>query len=638
MTDTPAVSYLRLRDGGCSEPDENVVAAMSMNRADLPAPPDTRPNRRLREPGPRYKWVALVNTTMGVLMVVINGSITIIALPAIFRGIRLNPLAPGNSSYFLWVLMGFLLITSVLVLTFGRLGDMYGRVRMYNLGFAIFTLFSILLSVNWMTGSAGALWIILMRAGQAIGGSLEFANSSAILTDAFPEDQRGLALGINSVAAIAGSFIGLVLGGLLAPVDWRLVFLISVPFGLFGTGWAYLKLVDNGVRVPARIDWLGNATFALGLTAVLTGVVYGIQPYGGHPMGWTNPFVLGMVGGGFALLAAFCCVETRVTDPMFRLHLFKIRSFTAGNIAGFLGALSRGGLQFMLIIWLQGIWLPRHGFNFEQTPLWAGIYMVPLTVGFLIAGPTAGILTDRYGARLFATLGMLATAVAFALLEVLPVNFGYEWFAPLLLLMGLAMGLFASPNRVGIMNSLPPQERGAGAGMTTTFQNSATVLSIGIFFSVVTLGLAASLPTHLYAGLTAQGVPAAAAHQIAHLPPIGVLFASFLGYNPVQQLLGPSGVLLHLHPQQVAVLTGHEFFPALISGPFAQGVHYAFDFAIACSLVAAGASWLRGGKYVYRAGSIVEEVEEGWIDETDVALPAVDIGARPPSPGSRRPG
>ena len=608
---------------------QDVVAASSRKHVQGPGP--TREDRRLREPGPRYKWVALTNTTMGVLMVVINGSITIIALPAIFRGIRLNPLAPGNSSYFLWVLMGFLLITSVLVLTFGRLGDMYGRVRMYNLGFAIFTVFSILLSINWMTGTAGALWIILMRAGQAIGGSLEFANSSAILTDAFPEDQRGLALGINSVAAITGSFIGLVLGGVLAPVDWRLVFLISVPFGVFGTAWAYLKLVDNGVRVPARIDWLGNITFALGLTAVLTGVVYGIQPYGGHPMGWTNPFVLGMVGGGFALLATFCWVETRVADPMFRLHLFKIRSFTAGNVAGFLGALSRGGLQFMLIIWLQGIWLPRHGYGFEQTPLWAGIYMVPLTVGFLIAGPTAGILTDRYGARLFATVGMLCTALAFALLETLPINFGYQWFAPLLFLMGLSMGLFASPNRVAIMNSLPPQERGAGAGMTTTFQNSATVLSIGIFFSVITVGLAASLPAHLYAGLTAQGVPAGAAHTIAHLPPIGILFASFLGYNPVQQLLGPSGVLQHLTPHQVSALTGHQFFPALISSPFGQGVHYAFDFAIACSLVGAAASWMRGGKYVYHAGAVVKESEEGWIDEVDVALPTVDTGARPPT-------
>jgi MFS family permease len=577
-------------------------------------------------PGPHYKWIALVNTTMGVLMVVINGSITIIALPDIFRGIGLDPLAPGNSSYFLWILMGFLLITSVLVLTFGRLGDMYGRVRMYNLGFAIFTFFSIMLSITWMKGPAAALWIIVMRAGQGIGGSLEFANSSAILTDAFPENQRGFALGINSVAAIAGSFIGLLLGGILAPISWRLVFLVSVPFGLFGTAWAYLKLVDNGVRVKAKIDWWGNVTFAVGLTALLTGIVYGIQPYGGHPMGWTNPFVLGMIFGGLFMLALFGFIETKVPDPMFRLHLFKIRAFAAGNVATLLAALSRGGLQFMLIIWLQGIWLPLHGYSFEQTPLWAGLYMLPLTIGFLIAGPTSGILSDRYGARMFATAGMLATAAAFAALELLPIDFYYPAFAFLLLVMGLAMGLFASPNRAAIMNSLPPGDRGAGAGMTTTAQNSATVMSIGIFFTVITLGLASSLPGHLYTGLTAAGVPSSAAHEIANLPPIGVLFASFLGYNPIQKLLAPSGVLQHLSPSQAAHLTGHQYFPALISSSFAQGLHYAFDFAIVCSLIAAGASWMRGGKYVHQEAPLAEEIEFGWIDETDLALPAPDQG------------
>jgi MFS family permease len=558
--------------------------------------------RRDQPVGPRYKWVTLINTTMGVLMVVINGSITLIAMPDIFRGIGLNPLQPGNSSYLLWMLMGFLLVTSVLVLTFGRIGDMFGRVRMYNLGFAIFTFFSILLSVTWMHGVAGALWLIIMRLGQGVGGALEFANSSAILTDAFPPDQRGLALGINSVAAIAGGFIGLLLGGFLAPIHWRLVFLVSVPFGLFGTIWAYTKLVDNGVRVSGRIDWLGNITFAVGLTALLTGVVYGIQPYGGHPMGWTNPFVLTALIGGLVTLVAFVKIETIVAQPMFRIPLFKIRAFTAGNLAGLLSALSRGGLQFMLIIWLQGIWLPEHGYSFEQTPLWAGIYMIPLTLGFLIAGPLSGTLSDRFGARPFATAGMIGTAAAFALLEVQPVNFDYVTFSLILLVMGLSMGMFASPNRAGIMNSLPADQRGAGAGMATTFQNSATVLSIGVFFTVLTIGLVSALPSHLYQGLTASGVPPASATQISHLPPIGVLFASFLGYNPVQQILQSSGVLHHLSQAQVAHLTGHQFFPQLISPPFAQGLHYAFDFAIFCSLVAAVASWLRGGKQAADVG------------------------------------
>ncbi len=549
-----------------------------------------------------YKWIALSNTTIGILMVTLSGSITIISLPDIFRGIKLNPLTSANTSYLLWLLMGFLLVTAVLVVSFGRIGDMYGRVKMYNLGFAVFTFFSILLSVTWMTGAAGALWLIIMRIFQGVGGAFLLANSSAILTDAFPENERGLALGINSVAAIAGSFIGLLVGGLLSPINWRLVFLVNVPFGLFGTVWAYLKLVDTGERSESRIDWAGNVTFAIGLISLLTGIVYSIQPYGGHTMGWTNPGVLAAIGGGIATLIAFGVIETRSPDPMFRLHLFQIRAFTAGNIAGLLGALGRGGLQFILIIWLQGIWLPQHGYNFERTPLWAGIYMVPLTIGFLIAGPIAGVLSDRYGARPFATGGMIGAAASFGLLEVLPINFGYVWFGLILLLMGLSMGVFGSPNRAAVMNSLPADQRGAGAGMMTTFQNAATVLSIGVFFTVIIVGLSSTLPSHLYNGLVSNGVPAPAAHQVAHLPPIASLFSALLGYNPIQQLLGPSGALHHVTAAQAAHLTGRSFFPQLISSPFGTGLHYAFDFAILASLVAAVASYLRGGKYYHGQG------------------------------------
>ena len=379
--------------------------------------------------GKHYKWIALSNTTLGILMVTINQSILLISLPALFRGISLNPLVPSNTSYFLWVFMGFMLVTAVLVVSLGRVGDIYGRVRMYNLGFAVFTLFSILLSVTFLTGVGGALWIIIMRVFQGVGGALLFANSTAILTDAFPVEERGKAMGINGIAAVGGSFLGLMLGGVLAPIEWRLVFLVSVPFGLFGTVWAYLKLKDNGIRIPAKIDWLGNTLFAVGLIALLTGIVYSLLPYGGHPTGWTNPWVLAGIFGGIAVLVLFAWVETKVPAPMFRLSLFKIRAFTFGNIAGLLGALGRGGIQFMLIIWLQGIWLPQHGYSFSQTPLWAGISMIPLTVGFLIVGPLAGWMSDRHGARLFATTGLVVSGVAFLLLETLPIDFSYVWFA-----------------------------------------------------------------------------------------------------------------------------------------------------------------------------------------------------------------
>ncbi len=496
----------------------------------------------LTSPHPdNYKWIALSNTTLGILLATINGSILLIALPNIFRGIHLNPLAPSNTPYFLWILTGFLLVTSVLVVSFGRVGDIFGRVRMFTLGFAIFTVFSILLSVTWLTGTSGAMWIIAMRVGQGVGGAFLFANSNAILTDAFPANERGLALGINGVAAIGGSFMGLVIGGVLAPIEWRLVFLVSVPVSLLGTFWSYFKLRDNGARTPSSIDWTGNFTFAIGLIALLTGIVYGLQPYGGHAMGWTSPFVLSCLIGGVAFLVGFVGIERRVKDPMFQLSLFSSRGFAMGNLATLCLSLARGGLQFILIIWLQGIWLPQHGYDFSRTPLWAGIYMIPLTVGFLIAGPVSGRLADRHGARNFATIGLVLTGLSLIGLQAIPINFPYPLFASLLLLVGLSMGLFAAPNSSAVMNSLPANRRGAGGAMLNTFQNSASVLSIGFFFTVITLGLSATLPKSLLTGLTHQGVPLAQATAISHIPAIGSLFSAFLGINPIQTTARSSG-------------------------------------------------------------------------------------------------
>ncbi len=573
--------------------------------------PQERAESQEHHRGVHYKWIALSNTTLGILMVTINQSILLISLPDIFRGIRLNPLTPSNTSYFLWVFMGFMLVTAVLVVSLGRVGDMYGRVRMYNLGFAVFTLFSILLSVTWLTGPAGAIWIIVMRVFQGVGGAFLFANSSAILTDAFPVNERGKAMGINGIAAVSGSFLGLILGGVLGPIEWHLVFLVSVPFGLFGTIWAYLKLQDNGVRIRSEIDWLGNFTFAVGLIAVLTGIVYSLLPYGGHPTGWTNPWVLAGVIGGVAILVLFVFIETRVANPMFRLDLFRIRAFTAGNIAALLGALGRGGMQFMLIIWLQGIWLPEHGYSFAQTPLWAGIAMVPLTLGFLLMGPISGIISDRLGARGLASVGLAISGAAFLLLETLPMNFSYPVFAILIFLFAVGMGLFFSPNLASVMNSLPPDQRGAGAGMLNTFQNAATVLSMGLFFTIVTLGLAAALPSHLFHGLSAAGVAAGPARAVANEPPIGSLFSAFLGFNPIKELLGPIGALSHLSAHQVAYVTGRKFFPRLIAPAFSNGLHLAFDFAAGASFIAAVASLLRGARYVHAAQPVGEELAEG---------------------------
>jgi EmrB/QacA subfamily drug resistance transporter len=580
----------------------------------------------IAELGPRYKWIALSNTTLGMLIATINSSIVLIALPDIFKGIGINPLEPANTSYLLWMIMGFLVVTAVLVVSFGRLGDMYGRARMYNLGFAVFTVSSVMLAVTWFDGDAAALWLIGWRIVQGVGGAFLMANSSAILTDAFPANQRGLALGMNGVAAIAGSFLGLVVGGVLAPVDWNLIFLVSVPFGVIGTIWAYLKLHDTGIRKHARMDWWGNITFAVGLIAVLVGITYGIQPYGSSQTGWGSPMVLSCLIGGIAVLVAFVIIETKVDNPLFRLSLFKIRSFTWGNVANLTASLGRGGLQFILIIWLQGIWLPQHGYTFEQTPLWAGIYMLPMTVGFLLAAPTSGILADRIGSRLLASSGLLITAITFLLLIILPVNFDYWAFAAILLINGIGMGMFSSPNRAEVMNSLPADSRGSGAGMMTTFQNAAMVLSIGFFFSLIISGLSSSLPSTMHDGLIAHGVPEAAASQVANLPAVAVLFAAFLGYNPIQQLLGSQ--LSSLPPDQASFLTGRSFFPNLISGPFQSGLAVAFGFAIAVCLIGAVASLLTKDARPKDRESVGEELAavagEAGTGPSELVAPAVE--------------
>jgi MFS family permease len=556
----------------------------------------SRPARRDRsgEVSERYKWVALSNTTLTMMMATIDGSIVIIAMPAIFRGIHLSPLAPGNITYVLWMIMGYLLVQAVLVVTLGRLGDIYGRVKIYNLGFVVFTAASIALSFDPFTGGHGALWLILWRVVQAFGGAMLISNSAAILTDAFPASQRGMALGINQIAGISGQFIGLLLGGLLAAWDWRSVFWVNVPIGVFGTVWAYRSLREIATTRRARIDWAGNVLFAVGATALLAAITYGIQPYGGHSTGWTSPFVLTGLIGGAVVLVIFGIVETKIAEPMFQMGLFRIRAFAAGNAASLMGSIARGGLQFMLVIWLAGIWLPLHGYDFTVTPLWAGIYMLPLTAGFLIAGPVSGYLSDRYGSRIFATAGLLLAACGFTGLLLLPTDFPYWGFALLILCNGLGSGLFASPNTSSIMGSVPPWHRGAASGMRSVFQNSGMSLSIGIFFSLMIAGLASTLPRTLSAGLRAQGVPATVAAHIAALPPVSTLFSALLGYNPVKSMLAPSGTLARLPAHNAAILTGRQFFPNLIAGPFHHGLVIVFGAAIAMSVAGAVVSLLRG--------------------------------------------
>jgi EmrB/QacA subfamily drug resistance transporter len=576
----------------------------------------TRIPRRLQPPGPHYKWIALSNTTLGILMATINSSIVLISLPAIFNGIGINPLGAGESNYLLWMLLGYMVVTATLVVSLGRISDMFGRVRLYNLGFAIFSVGSVLLYLTPGSGNGAAIEMIAFRVVQAIGGSFLMANSTAILIDAFPIKERGMALGINQVAAILGSILGLILGGVLSAIDWRLVFLVSVPVGIIGTVWAYIMLRET--TKPSgrqKIDWLGNITFFLGLTIALIGMTYGLEPYGSSAMGWGNPFVISCLVVGVLLLISFVWIETRVSDPMFNLGLFKIVSFAAANVANLCAGMVRGGLQFMLIIWLQGIWLPLHGYSFADTPLWAGIYMLPLMVGFIAIGPLSGILSDRLGQRLFATTGMIIQALGFVLLTLLPANFDYIWFAVLLVIMGIGQGMFSAPNTTLSMNDVPASTRGVASGMRATFMNAASVISMTMFFSIVTAGLANSLPSTLSKGLLGAGLPAVIANGIAKLPPIAALFAAFLGYNPMQSLL-PGAVLQKLPVAAQNTLLGHSFFPNLISSPFMDGMRLAFYMAAAVCVIAAVASTIRGKRVQPReeivdAGADLLGQEEG---------------------------
>lgn len=572
----------------------------------------------------RYHWVALSNTTLGMLMATINGSIVMISLPAIFSGIGLDPLTSSNVNYLLWMLMGYTVVSAVFVVPFGRLGDMFGRVRIYTLGFAVFTAASVLLAIDPFTGATGGQWLIGWRIVQGVGGAMIFANSTAILTDAFPPNRRGMAMGFNQVAAIAGGFIGLVVGGILSVIDWRAIFFVSVPVGLVGTIWSARSLKEMGRRNPGHFDVAGNLAFGVGLTLVLVGVTYGIQPYGRHSTGWTNPWVLAAMLGGATVLALFAWIELHIDQPMFDLRLFRIRAFSMGNLASLLSSTGRGGLQFMLIIWLQGIWLPLRGYSFESTPLWAGIYMLPLSIGFLVAGPLSGTLSDRFGARAFATGGLAIVCATFVALIRMPVDFNYWEFGLVTFLSGVGSGMFGAPNRTAIMNSVPADQRGSASGMAGMLQNAGTSLSTGIFFSLMITGFASGLPQALTRGLVSNGVPQAVAAHIGSASPVGLLFAAFLGYNPIQTLLDQAHVTAQIDPGSLATLTGHSFFPQLISGSFHNGLAVVFTVATVMTAVAAAASLVRGQRFVNDAVSIRDILED---DAVEVGGDPLPIGA-----------
>lgn len=546
-----------------------------------------------------YKWVVMINVLMAGLMSSINGSITLISLPAIFNGIHINPLT--SFQYLLWILMGYGLVTATLMLGFGRLSDLHGRVKLFKIGFLIFTIASILLYLTPSTGDAGAIEIIVFRIIQAIGAAFLMANSSAILTDAFPVNERGKALGLNTISFTSGQFIGLLLGGILAIYDWRFIFLVSVPVGIVGTVWSFLKLKEISVKaIKTKFDIIGNLVFVASITSILLGITYGLMPYGNNPMGWSNPWVMIAIVLGIALLVTFPFIENRVENPMFRMDLFKIKMFTYANLAGFLNALGRGGMMFMLVILLQGIWLPLHGYSYESTPFWAGVYMLPLTFGFILMGPISGMLSDKYGPRWIATAGMILATIAFLILAALPYNFNYIELGLTLFLMGIGGGMFGSPNSASIMNSVAPQDRGVASGMMTTVMMTAFTVSMAIFFTIVIVGITQRFPAAMTSSLAAIGA-SQLAPVLTNIPPTGAMFSAFLGFNPVSAILGalPAQFVASIPHETLTTLTGTTWFPQTLADAFMPALRISFYIGAAFCAISAILSALRGENYIH---------------------------------------
>ena len=524
------------------------------------------------------KWVALSNTTIGVLMATINMSILIIALPAIFTGIHLDPLKSNSFVYLLWILMGYMIVTAVLLVTIGRLSDIFGRVKLFNLGFLIFTIGSILLYLTPGKGDTGALELIFFRIVQAVGGSFIFANSYAIITDNFKKEERGFALGINAIAATAGMSIGIVVGGILATINWRYIFLVSVPVGILGTVWSYLKLKETSPKIKQKLDIPGNITFAGGLIILLVGVTYGIAPYKSSPMGWANPWVIAALIIGAVLLVLFPFVERKVEQPMFNLSLFKIRGFAAGSFAGMISSMGMMGFMFMIIILFQGIWLPMHNYAYASVPFWAGIYMLPMTIAMGIFGPIAGRFSDKHGQRWLASFGLIVSGIALLLLVLLPADFIYIFMAILLFVFGAGMGMFTAPNTAAVMSSVSPDVRGSASGMLTTLRNVGTTASMGIFFTILILGLTTSLPHTLSSAVISAGGGSTLAGEMSKLPPTEAIFGALLGINPAKVILGllPASALASIPHSAIATMTARAWFPRIFAPAFIKSLHTVF--------------------------------------------------------------
>ncbi|MEL9991580.1 MAG: MFS transporter [Thermoproteus sp.] len=540
-----------------------------------------------------HRRAILFNSVLGSFMASMNMSALVIALPAIFRGIDVDPFSPLGFVAMLWLILSYPFAVAVLVAIIGRISDMYGKGRAFTLGTIIFTVASLLLGLTPGNGNAAVAQMIAYRILQGVGGSFMFSNSAAIIADVFPPRERGFAQGLVGISFSAGSLTGLLVGGLLAVVDWRLVFLVNVPFGVLNALWSYRVVYNISPGVgKVFVDWAGTITLAAGLLLLLLGLAFSMIPYGNSMMGWSNPLVWAMLSAGLTLIVAVVPLERRAKTPMLRLDLFSIRQFSFGVLSAFLLFIAQGANVFVLSIFLQAVYLPMNGMPYELTPLWAGIYLIPSSIASAVFAPIGGKLVNRLGARAVATIGAALMGIGFELLAALPLTFHYALFALIVALIGAGSGLFMSPNLVSILSSVPSNLRSAASGVRAMMQNVGSLLSFAIFMTLIIAGSASALTPAIQQALLNAGVPAVTAQLLLSTPPVVAFFAAFLGYNPLGTLISLNHV--QLSQDVYAEITKPQFFASAIAPALVDGFHYAYHLAAALAFIAALLSALRG--------------------------------------------
>jgi EmrB/QacA subfamily drug resistance transporter len=446
-----------------------------------------------------YKFVVLTNTTIGSFMSLLDANIVLISLPTILRQL------PGTSTFDgIWIIMGYTLVTATALLTIGRLGDLFGRVKLYNTGFAIFTIGSGLCSIAPNGG-----FLVLMRLVQGLGAALIWSNNAAILTDSFPVTERGRALGINQVAGMAGSILGLVAGGVLTTVlGWRSIFWINLVPGAFATIWAYLRLRDLNPKLKGEtLDPIGNILFAGGLIAFLVGLTLGAIT------GWTTTDELYILGG-IITLCVFGYVETKVRNPMIDVRLFRIVPFLAGASANLMTSISRSSLSLILVFYFQGALL--------YSAFRSGILLLPFSIAFVLVGPLSGYLSDRIGPRRLTTTGSAISAAALFMFALLPFDVSYSVLVVAMLLSGVGGGMFFAPNVAAIMNSVPAARRGVASAISSTLFNVGSLLSLGLIFVIFGASVPLSALQDIFAGIA----PPAGSVSVGQF--VGAMHTAFL--------------------------------------------------------------------------------------------------------------